>query len=47
MRRQLLAFYKVAKQRDNAPLTNGLPELFAKNALFGHFGDFQAGYRQN
>ena len=24
-------------------LTHSLPKLFAKNAIFGHFGDFQAG----
>jgi len=24
-----------------------IPELFAKNAFFGHFGDFQAGYGPN
>ena len=26
-------------------LTHGLPELFAKNTFFGHFGGFQAGFR--
>ena len=28
----------------DAGLTHWLLELFAKNAFFGHFGDFQAGY---
>ena len=28
-------------------LTHWLPDLFAKNVLFGHFGEFQTGYEPN